>query len=353
MSGSSMDGLDIAYCTFEEIGGKWSFTINKTECVEFEPSWKNRLHEVASLNGRELLLTHSAFGHWMGNSILDFIERNDLHHKVHLIASHGHTVFHDPEHKMTFQMGDGAAIAGITKLPVVSDLRNMDIALGGQGAPIVPIGEKLLWNDFTFFLNLGGICNVTISQAEQHLAFDICPANRVLNLLSADLGKSFDKDGEEASKGTLCAALLEELDGQNYYKQSPPKSLSNEFGTEQLYDRIREYEISTEDKLHTLCIHIAQQLRLALQPFAPAETAKMLVTGGGAFNSFLLSCIRKELETLRIEVVIPEEELIGYKEAMIMGLIGVLRWREEINVLSSVTGSSRSSVGGALWMGQD
>jgi len=353
MSGSSMDGLDIAYCTFEEIGGNWSYAINKTECVAFEQIWKDRLQGVTVMNGRKLLLTHCAFGHWMGNTIRDFIEQNDLQHKVHLIASHGHTVFHDPENKMTFQMGDGASIAAITKLPVVSDMRNMDIALGGQGAPIVPIGEKLLWNEFAFFLNLGGICNVTISQGEQHLAFDICPANRVLNELTSGLGKNFDQDGEEASQGNLCEALLEELNQLAYYIKSPPKSLSNEFGVDELYNLIQKYDVSIQDKLHTMSIHIAQQIRIALQPFKMDDASKMLITGGGAFNSFLIENIRQQLASLQIDVVIPEKELIEYKEAMIMGLIGVLRWREEINVLSSVTGSSRSSVGGALWMGQD
>lgn len=353
MSGSSMDGLDIAYCTFDEIGGKWSFTINQSECIEFDSVWKENLTHCTSCSARELLRMHTAFGHWMGNAIQSFITRNNLDHKVHLIASHGHTVFHEPQHHMTFQMGDGAAIAAITKLPVVSDLRNMDIALGGQGAPIVPIGEKLLWTDYNYFLNIGGICNVTVANETQHVAFDICAANRVLNLLCLEIEKSYDAFGEEASRGSMNEDLLNQLNLQEYYKQSYPKSLANEFGVEQIYPILQSSSISVQDKLHTYCLHIAQQIKQALLPFVNSSSSKMLITGGGAYNTFLVNTIKNELSSLQIDVEIPSNELIENKEALVMGLIGVLRWREENNVISNVTGASRSSVGGALWMGQE
>jgi anhydro-N-acetylmuramic acid kinase len=353
MSGSSMDGLDIAYCTFEEIGGKWSVEITASDCISFPDEWKTKLAAITILTAKDLLLTHTAFGKWMGNAINAFIEKNNLAHKVHLISSHGHTVFHEPQLGMTFQMGDGAAIAATTKLPVVTDLRNMDIALGGQGAPIVPIAEKLLWQEHHYFLNLGGICNVTATQNDKHIAFDVCPANRVLNLLINEIGKAYDENGNEASKGNLNEDLLFELNDMDYYKKLYPKSLSNEFGIDHVFQIIQRYEISVQDKSHTMCIHIAQQIKLALQSFTHDETSTMLVTGGGAFNSFLLKCIEHELESLQIEIVIPDENLINYKEAVAMALIGVLRWREEENVLASVTGALRNSVGGALWMGQD
>jgi anhydro-N-acetylmuramic acid kinase len=351
MSGSSMDGLDIVHATFEEIGGEWSFQINHGDCYPFDDTWKETLKAITIVSAKELMITHANFGHWMGNTINEFISKHELDHRVHLIASHGHTVFHEPQLGMTFQMGCGAAIAAETSLPVVSDLRNMDIALGGQGAPIVPIGEKLLWNDYQYFLNIGGISNITIRQNEQHIAFDICPANRVLNLLVHELGKTYDANGEEASKGVLNEDLLFELNDMDYYKKPFPKSLSNEFGTDQVYSIIQKYNISTQNKLHTMCVHIAQQLKEAIQPFCTHEPSKLLITGGGAYNSFLIEKMKEELSTMQIELVIPEKELIDYKEALVMALIGILRWREEENVMSSVTGASRSSIGGALWMG--
>lgn len=351
MSGSSMDGLDIVYASIEEIGGQWSYQIIQADCIPFPSDWSAQLSRITSLSAKELLLAHTAFGKWMGHEINLFIQQYQLEHKIHLIASHGHTVFHEPALGMTFQMGDGASIAAITQLPVVSDLRNMDIALGGQGAPIVPIGEKLFWKEYAYFLNIGGIANISIHQAKT-IAFDVCPANRVLNLLANELGKSFDAQGEEASKGTLNLALLNELNDLDYYTLTPPKSLSNEFGIDTVFALIQASNLSIQDKLCTMCHHIAKQIAAHIPASSHATNSKMLITGGGALNTFLIDCIRQEVKTKQIEVDIPPIELIQNKEALVMALIGVLRWREEENVLSSVTGASRSSVGGALWMGQ-
>lgn len=350
MSGSSIDGLDIAYCRIEEIGGKWSYEIEQASCVEFDDVWKQNLTNITSVSAKELLLTHTEFGHWMGKTIHQFIEENNLAHKVHLIASHGHTVFHEPALGMTFQMGDGASIAAETQLPVVSDLRNMDIALGGQGAPIVPIGDQLFWSDYNYFLNIGGISNLTIKTNDKYVAFDVCPANRILNLLANEIGMAYDKEGIEASKGIINEDLLNELNDLDYYKQSYPKSLSNEFGLDVVYAIIQKYNITNQDKLRTVCEHIAYQIANSISASVPP---KMMVTGGGAFNTFLMKLISEKAHLKNVEVVIPDEKLIQYKEALVMALIGTLRWREENNVLSSVTGATRSSVGGALWMGQD
>ena len=232
MSGSSMDGLDIAYCVLEEVAGKWEFRIEHAQCVSFDEEWKRILSQLNELPARDLLRAHTHFGHWMGTAISEFITTHQLEHKVHLIASHGHTVFHEPGRGMTFQMGDGAAIAASTKLPVVSDLRNMDVALGGQGAPIVPIGEKFLWPANTFFLNIGGIANISYHGGLHHVAFDICPANRMLNSLSNAIGNDFDIDGMEAAKGKINESLLDALNALPYYRLPFPKSLANEFGTQ-------------------------------------------------------------------------------------------------------------------------
>lgn len=348
MSGSSLDGLDIAYCIIEEVAGSWSFQIEHALCIPFDAHWTHTLQKATELSAKDLMITHCAFGKWMGQAINNFIEAHQLHHKVHLIASHGHTVYHEPQQGMTLQIGDGASIAATTHLPVVSDLRNMDIALGGQGAPIVPIGEKLFWNDYTYFLNIGGISNITIKQEDKHIAYDVCPANKVLNLLANVLNKPFDEHGEIAATGSIISELLKELNEQEYYARPYPKSLANEFGSDTLLNLIQQYPNNINDKLRTFVEHIASQIAAAV-PQNYREDHKMLVTGGGALNSFLIKTIREKLAPLQVEV--PDEKLIQYKEALVMALIGVLRWREEDNVLSSVSGASSNSIGGALWMG--
>jgi anhydro-N-acetylmuramic acid kinase len=353
MSGSSMDGLDIAYCTFVEVAGVWQFELVHASCIPFDETWKEILPRVNQLSGFELLLAHTAFGKWMGESISEFILKHQLAHKVHLIASHGHTVFHDPAQQMTFQMGDGSAIAAITGLPVVSDLRNMDIALGGQGAPIIPVGEKLLWPEFSAFLNLGGISNISIKHESDMYAFDICPANRVLNELSAAINLEFDPGGTNAAKGHFHEALFNELNAQPYYQKLPPKSLANEFGSKTLVSIFDRYPISTEDKLHTFCRHIAFQIKQVVSRYPNLKGTEIMVTGGGAQNHFLMECIQTELIRESITLHLPDAHIIDNKEAIVMGLIGVLRWREEANVFASVTGAKRNSVGGALWMGHD
>jgi len=352
MSGSSLDGLDLAYCVLEEIGGKWSFQIQAAECIPFNPGWQQTLGSLDTLPARELLRTHTAFGHWMGQEIAAFIDRHALHHKIHLISSHGHTAFHEPALGMTFQLGDGASMAAETGLPVVSDLRNLDVALGGQGAPIVPIGEKYLWPNIPAFLNLGGIANLTIHKQSEYLAYDVCPANRILNLLAAEAGMTFDDGGQLARRGQLLPGLLNQLNALDYYHQQPPKSLSNEFGLYTVWPLIAQEAASLEDKLHTYVEHMAQQVGEALHRHQ-LPAGELLLSGGGALNTYLAERLQHHLTPHSLQVRIPHETLVQYKEALVMALIGVLRWREEVNVLSSVTGARRSSVGGALWMGQD
>lgn len=354
MSGSSLDGLDIVFTEIHENGGKWSFEVLNSACYPYPGEWKERLQKAVSLPALEYQLLHADYGHYLGRQVNRFIEENQLHYKVALIASHGHTTFHVPAKKMTAQLGDGAAIAAETKLPVVSDLRNLDVALGGQGAPIVPIGEKLLWNDYGYFLNLGGIANISFN-AENYTAFDVCPANRVLNMLAAKEGKEYDANGAMAAAGTISNELLQQLNALDYYKQPFPKSLANDFGTDVVYPLIEKAGISTNDAVRTYCQHIVEQIVAVVSHNDKPKTInnKLLVTGGGALNGFLTGLLKEELARQNIEVVIPGETIINYKEAIVMALVGVLRWREEYNVLSSVTGAERDSVGGAFWMGQE
>lgn len=365
MSGSSLDGIDLAFAEFTETAGKWNFEISCAACIEYSTEWQEKLKSAIHLSARDYQLLHTDYGRFLGENINEFIEKFELHHKVSLIASHGHTTFHIPEKKMTHQLGDGAAIAAETKLPVVSDLRSLDVAFGGQGAPIVPLGEKLLFPDYHYFLNIGGIANVSInskstindnffSDKNEIIAFDICAANRVLNMLAAKKNLSYDKDGKLAAAGKINEALLQKLNSLNYYSLPYPKSLANSFGTDIIFPLIKSFDLSTEDSLCSYAEHIALQIKNALIPFfTKAEVQQLMITGGGAFNQYLVRRISIHLSEINFEVFVPEDDVVNYKEALIMALLGTLRWREQYTVLSSVTGATQNSIGGALWLGTD
>jgi anhydro-N-acetylmuramic acid kinase len=358
MSGSSLDGLDMAYVHFQEIGGKWNYELLHSECYPYTQGWKDRLKNATSLSAIDYQLLHTAYGHYIGEKVSQFIDTNGLHHKVDLISSHGHTTFHLPKQFMTAQVGDGAAIAAETALPVISDLRAMDLALGGQGAPIVPIGEQLLLGEYDWFLNLGGIANLSYNGPDGYIAFDVCPANRVLNMLAQELGKEYDENGASAAAGTAHPVLLERLNALEYYRQPWPKSLANDFGTGVVHPLIKEFDLSVQDALCTVTTHIAQQVGSAVgltqsQTGRMPAAGRLLVAGGGALNGYLVARIREHLTPVFAELVVPGRDLINFKEAIIMALIGVLRWREEYNVLASVTGAKRNSIGGAVWMGNE
>jgi anhydro-N-acetylmuramic acid kinase len=396
MSGSSLDGLDIVYVHLQEGASstkenprKWDFSILHAACYPYPYEWQRKLFGARNLPAGDYLLLHTAYGRYLGEQVQRFIGEHQLHYQVQLIASHGHTTFHSPEHKMTAQLGDGAALAAHTGINVVSDLRAMDVALGGQGAPIVPMGERLLLRDFDYFLNVGGIANISGHKNDRDaesgksggfVAFDVCPANRVLNSLAGLAGKEYDDNGMMAAKGNVDGHLLDRLNALPYYDKPWPKSLANEFGIETVLPMVREGlgggdsmggvgKMSVEVALRTYVEHIAVQVQRAVtgmdgsggQREAIAgkglETGtrlrRMLVTGGGAHNGFLIGRLRELVKPLGIEVVVPDEQLVNYKEALIMALLGVLRWREENNVLASVTGASRDSIGGAVWIGQE
>ncbi len=347
-----MDGLDIVHVLLSEVRGQWSYDILHADCVPYNEQWTEDLREATNKNVSDFLKLHTSYGRYLGEQVNAFIAKHDLAHNVHFIASHGHTVFHEPEHRTTVQVGDGAAIAAVTGLPVINDLRAMDVALGGQGAPIVPIGDKLLFGGHDYLLNIGGIANITISGGEAPIAFDVCPANQILNALAEREDQPMDKDGNMASVGALLPGILEELNDADYYKRLPPKSLSNDAAMDLVFPKLLETEQHNYDLLHTATMLIVQQISAAVQLYPHGkEQATLLATGGGAFNTFLITELQKALTPLNIAVVVPDANVVKYKEALVMALIGTLRWREEVNVLSSVTGAGRNSVGGALWIG--
>jgi anhydro-N-acetylmuramic acid kinase len=352
MSGSSLDGLDIAFVHFEETAGTWQFEIQETVCIPYPPEWKQKLSTVSAASAKEYFLLHTAYGRWLGSRINEFLEEKNLSYRVQLIASHGHTVFHMPDQHTTVQLGDGAAIAAATGIRTITDLRSVDVALGGQGAPVVPIGEKLLFPDYDLFLNIGGIANLSV-RGENFIGFDVCPANRILNLIAADTKKGFDENGILASRGSIDETLLSRLNAFDYYQLSYPKSLSNEFGLNEIYPVIKKADLSLETTLHTYVQHIIFQITKSLldlkKHLGAGDSLRLLVTGGGAHNKFLVKTLREKIAAHGIECIIPDDELIDYKEALVIALMGALRWREDINVLHSVTGASKDSINGAVW----
>lgn len=352
MSGSSLDGLDIAYVRLDEVRGKWSYSILQAECLPYNEHWVAALQHATIINVSAFLRLHTSYGRFLGGQVNEFIIRHSLAHKVHFIASHGHTVFHEPQNGTTCQVGDGAAISAVTGLPVISDLRAMDVALGGQGAPIVPIGDRLLFGDYDYQLNIGGIANITVPHNGDIMAFDVCPANQVLNALAQREGQDYDRDGAMAAAGGLLPSVLDELSLEPYYRRKAPKSLSNEAARNMIFPKLLESDHAGYDLLHTATIHIARQIAEAVTDFPHGKgQGRLLATGGGAFNKFLIAQLEKELKPYKVMVEVPEPNVVKFKEALVMALIGTLRWREEVNVLSSVTGASKDSIGGAVWLG--
>ena len=344
MSGTSLDGVDIAFCNFNQWDEKWHYKIEHAETIEYSKDWINKLSNLENENAFTFVETHVEYGHYLGQLTKDFIIRHNI--KADFIASHGHTIFHQPEKKMTSQIGDGAAIAAKTELPVICDFRSTDVALGGQGAPLVPIGDKFLFSEFDYCLNLGGFSNISFEDLkQQRIAFDVCPCNIILNKLATGTGRSFDNKGNLARMGKINNNLLKELNAISYYFQQPPKSLGKEWLTENFIPVINKYSITTQDKLNTICEHIALQIADAAKN---KQSKKILITGGGTFNDFLIERIKSHTNH---EVIIPEPRTIMFKEALIFAFLGVLRMTEKINCLKSVTGAVKDNIGGAIYLG--
>jgi anhydro-N-acetylmuramic acid kinase len=352
MSGSSLDGLDIAFVHFDETAGIWQFDVQESACIPYPAEWRKNLSSFSLLSAKDYLLLHSAYGHYLGHCVNDFLEEKNLAYRIQLIASHGHTSFHLPAQQMTAQLGDGAAIAAVTGIRTITDFRSVDIALGGQGAPIVPIGDKLLFPEYDLFLNIGGIANLS-ANGESFIGFDVCPANRILNLLAAHTENGFDENGSLASVGKTDENLLNRLNAFAYYQLPYPKSLSNEFGLNEIFPVIKKANLSPQDALRTYVQHVVEQISNAIfhikKEIPGKDNLRLLITGGGAHNRFLVDKLRESLSTSGIECIIPSKDLVDFKESLVIAFMGALRWREDINVMQSVTGASKDSINGAVW----
>jgi anhydro-N-acetylmuramic acid kinase len=339
MSGTSMDGLDLAAVEFTYNNEKWNFCLTDSKTVSYSENWFNKLNNAPNVSGEKLMELHSEYGNFIGIQINKFIKETGF--EPDLIASHGHTIFHQPEKHFTLQIGNGAEIATITKTKTVADFRITDVALGGQGAPLVPVGDKLLFSDFEYCLNLGGFANVSFEKDKQRIAYDNCPVNFTLNHFAEKQGFPYDKNGELGRQGKLNNILLEELNSLDYYQQKPPKSLGREWMEDTFFPVLESYKIPDLDKMRTIYEHVAQQI-------AKICTGRdsLLITGGGAFNTFLIEQIKKHST---LNVVIPKPEIINYKEALIFAFLGVLRIQNKINCFSSVTGASKDSSCGIIF----
>lgn len=340
MSGTSLDGVDLALCRFRQESGRFTYEILYAETVRLPQEWRYILKNPFTLTGVELARYHTAFGTFLGKSAKEFLERNHL--SAHLIASHGHTLYHDPQNGFTFQLGHGAAIAQASCIDTVCDFRSGDVALGGQGAPLVPVGDELLFSEYDACLNLGGFANISMRNGEgKRIGFDICPCNYVLNRLAERLGLPFDRGGAKAAEGKELKSLSEVLDGLEFYHVPPPKSLGAEWAERHVMPLLEEGK--TADLLRTFTLHAARQIAFIIEKF---ELRNVLVTGGGAKNNFLIKSLRRMTEA---QISVPDEITVNFKEALVFAFLGYLRMKGLNNIYASVTGARNDSCGGAFF----
>lgn len=346
MSGTSLDGLDIAHCSFDFKSGKWHYELLQTDFVEYEEGFRKRLKESTALSAIDLLVLNNQYGDWLGEKTKSFIEKHRL--KVDFVASHGHTVFHQIDKKITYQIGAGQTLTNTSGQKVICDFRSKDVSLNGQGAPLVPIGDRLLFSEFDFCLNLGGISNVSFEAKKERIAFDIAPVNMLFSHVLRKTDMAFDDRGRIARNGKLDQKLFNALNGLDFYKSTYPKSLGYEWFVEFIIPILDTIELSIEDKLHTCVHHVAKQIADATFGIMNNKS-RMLVTGGGSKNDFLTQTIRDYLDE-SVSVEVPDDKLVDFKEALIFAFMGVLRDRNEINCLKSVTGATKDSCGGVVYL---
>jgi anhydro-N-acetylmuramic acid kinase len=343
MSGTSLDGVDICYCIFKKFKQKWQFEIVAAETIKYSDEWYVRLQNAHSLSAEGITKLDFEYGHYLGQQISFFISKHRV--DADFIASHGHTIFHNPDNGYSLQIGKGAAIAAQTGLPCIADFRSGDVSRGGQGAPLVPVGDKHLFKDYDICLNLGGIANLSYdSPAGKRLAYDICVCNMFLNHLASMAGFEFDQNGELGRNGIVIDDFLNILESLSYYKKSSPKSLGKEWFEKNIIPLINNYhEEPIENLLRTAYEHISKRI---------AEDSKRLkkknifITGGGAKNLFLTELIKQKSN---LDVIVPNEKIIDFKEALIFGFLGVLFLEKEKGALASVTGANEDSIAGCLY----
>lgn len=351
MSGSSLDGLDIALVHFIEKSDQYHFRILEAETLPYSDSWKNQLAEAFHKQPEDLVQLDKDYGKYLGEQVLSFAKKHNA--PPDFVASHGHTIFHRPEEHYTLQIGDGKELAKACGFTVINDFRSEDVSKGGQGAPLVPIGDKLLFSNYEMCLNIGGIANISYDENGKRIAYDLCIANQALNYLANLNGLDYDKDGELARSGEVDHSLLKKLNNLPFFLQEPPKSLGREFF--ETYQKglldcktrgcgtTGTSALSVADMLATFVEHIALQIAI---PISLLPKGKILCTGGGTRNKYLIERLQARTKH---EVVVPEKQIIDYKEALVFAFLGLLRMEGKTNVLSSVTGAESDSCSGKIW----
>lgn len=352
MSGTSLDGLDICYVEFKyskkgDDDGCWSYKIIKAEDEGYPEELKSQLATAQNMTALEYARLHSDYGIYLGKRVKAFIDRNNATPRI--IASHGQTIFHQPEIRFTAQIGSGAGIAAECGVDTVCDFRTTDVALCGQGAPLVPIGDRHLFHEYDYCLNLGGFSNISSEsfiekdgqKRTTRVAYDISPVNYVLNNYTRQHGMDYDKDGEIARSGRICGELLEKLNNLPFYTQTGPKSLGREWVESEVFPLIDSYSLSLADTLATFCEHTAAQMSKHI------KSGKVLLTGGGALNKYLVE--RMQYNAPQCKYVVPDRQTVNFKEALIFAFLGVLYMADMPNCMSSVTGARYNCIGGALY----
>jgi len=342
MSGTSLDGVDLAHIVFTVKNNKWEFEILDSETISYTTDWLNKLKIAVDFSEAQLEKLNQDYTQLLAVIISNFIEKYEIK-DLDAVCSHGHTILHQPQNGFTLQIGNLPEIATLINQTVVCNFRVQDVQLGGQGAPLVPIGDRILFSEYDYCMNLGGFSNVSFEQNKERIAFDISAVNTVLNFYANQLGFDYDDKGSISRTGICNENLLQELNTLDFYQKKHPKSLGFEFVKETILPIIKSYSISLEDKLHTFTEHVALQIALAL----PNKNGSLFITGGGAYNDFLIERIQHHLPEMKI--IIPSPKILEFKEALIFALLGVLKLREEINVLSSVTGAKSDHSSGMIY----
>ncbi|WP_336070628.1 anhydro-N-acetylmuramic acid kinase [Mesoflavibacter sp. CH_XMU1404-2] len=341
MSGTSLDGIDLAEINFTK-NETWQFQILKATTVHYTEEWLSKLKSLTQKSKKDLQQIDLDYTNYLADVITTFVKKNNIKN-IDAVCSHGHTALHQPEQKLTYQIGNLPELAKKINQNVVCDFRVQDVEFGGQGAPLVPIGDELLFSEYDYCINLGGFANVSTKIKNQRIAFDICPVNIVLNKYVQQLGLGFDDKGYLASQGKINQQLLEQLNALNFYKKSYPKSLGLEWVEEQIFPLIDKYDLTIKDILRIMVEHVAQQIAKVI---SQKVNVSVLLTGGGTYNDFLVERIKALTNN---KIVIPSKEIIEFKEALIFGFLGVLKLRDENNCLASVTGANKDHSSGNIF----
>ena len=341
MSGTSIDGVDLVYVNFF-FNKYWSFKILKFKTYDYDKDWQNILKNLIDKDQNSIKLIDKNYTKLLSKYILRFIEEFSIK-KIDFVSSHGHTALHDPSNSITYQIGNLKELTNYTGLKVICDFRVEDIKLGGQGAPLVPVGEKYIFPEYDTLINIGGFANITIKSNNNLIAYDICPVNIVFNHLSNLINLKYDDKGKISSSGKINLELFNHLQSIDYYKQVSPKSLGVEWVKEVIFPIINNFlEIPVEDLLNTFSKHFAFQIANNIK-----SSNKTLITGGGAYNDYLIQNI---IDLTESEIIIPSSEIIEYKEALIFGFLGVLKDLNINNCYSSVTGAIKDHCSGNIFI---